>query len=951
MSGLTRLRITQTLGPRFRSSAGRSVLGSLGASGGLQLLVIISGVLVARSLGPQDRGYLALLIVVSGVCAIAGTLGLPAAVTYYIARDPGDARRIASSLAWVGALQLAGVFIVQAAVLTALVHSDPPRVQVAAAISLLLPPGILALSFGLAILQGQRRFTAFNLLRILPSTAYVTGVVTVYVLNATTLVLFMALWAAVNLIGGLIALVFALRGLPKHAEEDAAPSRRQMLNFGLKSLLGTLSPVDVIRLDQAVVGLLLSPVALGLYVVAQAFTQLPRVVASSIGMVAYPRIAAEIDPDSARRAMWKFFFVGLALSALVVGVLELMAGELIGLFFGEDFTEATAVAQILLLASLFVAGRRVLTDGINGIGHPGFGTIAEVASWILLLPSLAILLPWFGAEGVALALAVSWGVSLLLLVALALLADRTPGVRRARLAEAMRRLAGFPRRLQGQQVFAFAGIVLLSLLGGLAAVFLPNVALGLVIALSAGLFVAFGRRTLAAHARPRLRASVLRPDAASDDALDEGFDVSRRFYYGGVLLLGLLTFRVGGQVTYSDLLFLVSFLLACAELAILRRRVPMKLPFLLLIGVALFSLGGLLSTFESLQTLKSIAVIARLVFLTVFWFWLGTIVLRREAHITRAIGFWVASAAICGGAAILQLLFGDVIPNGTIEGGRATGFTGHPNDLGALTAIAFVPALMLASRPRIAAATRAWFYVLLLLVAAGLILSGSVGALIAAACAVPVWLVFQRPSIHVMLALATLAACVVALATLQSIRGAPDPLDRLDTVTSTSAQPGSAGQVGSVQQRIATYQVAIARIKEEPFVGVGLDLKSVTRPFGVEAYEYDIHNLVIGLWYKTGLLGLAGILIALLAILRSGWTAISESLSESERVLAVALGSSIVAFVVFAMTAPVLFTRFGWISAALVLALRGVQQERVDSLEPAARTPDARRTLAASFQS
>ena len=275
-------------------------------------------------------------------------------------------------------------------------------------------------------------------------------------------------------------------------------------------------------------------------------------------------------------------------------------------------------------------------------------------------------------------------------------------------------------------------------------------------------------------------------------------------------------------------------------------------------------------------------------------------------------------------------------------GGRATGFTGHPNDLGALTAIAFVPALMLASRPRIAARPRAWFYLLFLLVAAGLILSVSIGALIAAACAVFVWLVFQRPSIHAMLALATLTACVVALVTLQSIRGAPDPLERFETATTTSSQAGVV-QVGSVDQRIGTYRVAIERIEENPFVGVGLDLYSVTRPFGVEAYEYDVHNLLIGLWYKTGLIGLVGMVLAFLAIVRSGWTAISESISESERRLAVALGSSVVAFVVFAMTAPILS---GWISAALVLALRGIQQKRSAS-QQVARPQVARRPVAA----
>jgi O-antigen ligase len=199
-----------------------------------------------------------------------------------------------------------------------------------------------------------------------------------------------------------------------------------------------------------------------------------------------------------------------------------------------------------------------------------------------------------------------------------------------------------------------------------------------------------------------------------------------------------------------------------------------------------------------------------------------------------------------------------------------------------------------------------------------------------------VWLAFQRISVHAVLAIAALATCVVALITVQSIRGAPDPLERLESTTTSSSAPGGATQLGSLDQRVRTYRVAVARIKEDPFVGVGLDLFSVTRPFGVESYEYDVHNLVIGLWYKTGLVGLAGMLIALLAILRAAWTAISRSTSNSEWTVAVALGSSAIAFVIFAMTAPILFTRYGWISAALVLALRGIQQERTAAVEPAA---------------
>ena len=250
-------------------------------------------------------------------------------------------------------------------------------------------------------------------------------------------------------------------------------------------------------------------------------------------MVAYPQVAAERDRHAARRAMWRFFFLGLALSGLVVAALELMAGELIPLLFGDDFTEATTIAQILLLASLFMAGRRVLTDGVNGLGYPGYGTIAEVTSWILLLPGLAILLPWFGAEGVALALAVSWGASLLLLVALALVAGRPTGARRAKLAEASRRLAAFPRRLQAEHVFVVAAAALLSVLGGLAAVFFPTLAVVMLVALSAWLLFAFAWRALSERPRslqPRVadHRDWLPGDQVLDDAAEEGFDVPRR---------------------------------------------------------------------------------------------------------------------------------------------------------------------------------------------------------------------------------------------------------------------------------------------------------------------------------------------------------------------------------------------------------------------------------------
>ena len=607
---------------------------------------------------------------------------------------------------------------------------------------------------------------------------------------------------------------------------------------------------------------------------------------------------------------------------MVIGGLEIVTGKLVLLFFGAEFESATPIARVLLLATLFMAARRVLTDGVNGMGRPGLGTISELASWVFLLPTIALLLPRYGAVGVALALAISWFASLVLLIALVHSSTRrVPSVFPVVFHAARRVRAKITRSL----IVPTVGLVSAAAAGVGVALLPPLASIGLIVVLVGALSFAFGRTMLAAGfaGGPHFEhsAPALTPATTSDES-SEAFRFPRLLYYAGVLLLGIVTLRVGGQVTYSDTLFLFSFLLVCAVLVVARRRVPVGIPALLLLGICIFSLGGLVSTFEAYEPIKSGAVVLRLIFLTVFWFWLGIVVLDRREQVRRATGLWVLSAAITGAAALLQLAAGDVIPNTDLVFGRSTGFTGHPNDLGGITAVALVPALMLATRSGLSPLRRGGAFVVVLLVGGGLIASGSVGALLAAGIATFVWLALARMSFHSWLLF------VVAVVAVQHSRGAPTPLDRVAHVTTPSgAAPAGAGS-GSVEARVSIYRVAVSRIADDPFVGVGLDLVSITKPFGIESYQYDVHNLVIGTWYKAGLFGLAGLLIALFAIFRAGRLALVASGSADEHREAAGLTSAVVAFVVFSMSEPILYSRFGWIAPALLLALRAVQERQ-----------------------
>jgi O-antigen ligase len=279
-------------------------------------------------------------------------------------------------------------------------------------------------------------------------------------------------------------------------------------------------------------------------------------------------------------------------------------------------------------------------------------------------------------------------------------------------------------------------------------------------------------------------------------------------------------------------------------------------------------------------------------------------------------------------AGLLQLAAGDVIPNTSPVFGRSTGFTGQPNDLGGLTAVAFIPALMLATRSGLSSRARLALVGAVFMIGGGLISSGSVGALLAVGAATFVWFAIQRMSLHSWLVFGGIVATVFAVMTVQGLRGAQTPLERVTRVTTPNGVATSSEGSGSIDSRVAIYKVAVERIKKDPFVGVGLDLISVTKPFGIVSYEYDVHNFVIGTWYKAGLLGVIGMVLTIFAILRAGTSTLAASISEDERRTAAGLISAVVAFTVFAMSEPVLFSRFGWIPAALLLSLHAVQQRR-----------------------
>jgi O-antigen/teichoic acid export membrane protein len=738
--------------------------GSLGSAVGAQLALLVSGVLVARMLGVEDRGHFALLTLFPVVLALFGALGLPVATTYSIARGQ-SAAAVLFSLRAVIAAQCVVLTFCHFVILSFVLRNGPAYVKEAGAVTLAIVPAYVGQAYALSTLQGMRRFRAFNLVRLLPAGVYATGAVALYLVQPHSLLRVTVMWTiAVVVVALLIGLVaFAGVEWSKYGEETQA--RFDLLKFGLKSLLGSTSPVENFRLDQAVIGLFLSPISLGLYVVGMAFTNLPRFIGQSIGVVAYPHLASSADERTRRRALIRFVMGGAALSAATVVTLEVTTSWLVPLFFGSEFRAAIAVTHLLLISAFFASMRRLLTDCAQGAGIPGVGSVAEVASWIVLLPAIALLAPRYGIRGVAVAMIVAYATS--------------SGALLFQLVRPRAARWRFSHRLSAATLGLSTLGVVVSILSGAALALSTPLRPTLLIACLLGLS---GAGFIAARFSPRTVASVL--------------------IVFGALTLAFTGVRLTSWMTLSDGAFFAAAAVLLLEL-LWRRRVP-ALPSWQVAGLLLLTAGAIVGSAYASNVYASVTNFTKLfvssaLLILLFAAWKATM-----DELLSVAWAWVVSCTASATWALVHLSSAE----------RSAGLATHPNSLALTCVLGLGPALVLGRQ------SASWRRVLAVSASAvltlGVITSGSrAGLLGAASVALAMWIIVCRRRLR-MLVVALGAIAVYIASGIQVSLPASNALARL-------WHPATSG----VAESDAGHRIALAdslnALAHHPLSGVGFE--------------------------------------------------------------------------------------------------------------------------------
>jgi O-antigen/teichoic acid export membrane protein len=369
----------------------------------------LGGIILARALGPTARGEYAAVTSWFGVALVVGGMGQPAALCYFVAKQPQRAREyVATSRAM---MLMTGTVALSAGMLLAplLAHGNAAvtlgyRIAFGASIIAFIGASY---TFSLQAWDLHR----WNVVRV--SQPVFSMIITVVLWRLRLLTLDVALIV--------ITVTMALQLLWAYVScrrVDLAPGRasadliRPLLVYGMAQIAALTPAVLNADLDQLILSQTVPAADLGRYAIAVTLTQLPIPVVSAIGNVAFPRLASQRGTTAATLRLQRKAILGSAGLAVVMLVpLAVLAPWFVPLVFGAAYRGVVPLVWLLTPGTVFLACGQVVGDLLRGRSHPSTVAWAQGFAAIFTVVLLLALLPVVGVPGAAIASTVAYGVA------------------------------------------------------------------------------------------------------------------------------------------------------------------------------------------------------------------------------------------------------------------------------------------------------------------------------------------------------------------------------------------------------------------------------------------------------------------------------------------------------------------------------------------------------------
>ena len=378
----------------------RSLLVALVILSAQFVLGFLTSPLIARLLGPADRGRFTYFITISQWAVIIFGLGSPQALIFLIARQRFPRSQIIT-VALTAVLTLGGAASLIAA---ALLFLRPLKLTRLTSPELVLVVAFSFASFAYGMLSavwlGLQKTTEYYLSQLLTPLLFVC---VLFVLLLTGHFAYLPMIEAYTAITMIACLVIALRIVRDAGFQLMVPPRlwREMFGYGLKVYPGSLLSMLISRLDVFLLTAFHGFTALGYYAISVQMAEVVYQLSSVVATIRLPQAASKskAEADSSFPAVSRQLILISFLSAATVAA----GGIVLIRTWLPNFAPSIVALLWLLPGTISLGLAHLYFAELAGRGRPGYGSMVTILIALAMIVLDLWLIPRWGIKGAAIA--------------------------------------------------------------------------------------------------------------------------------------------------------------------------------------------------------------------------------------------------------------------------------------------------------------------------------------------------------------------------------------------------------------------------------------------------------------------------------------------------------------------------------------------------------------------
>jgi O-antigen/teichoic acid export membrane protein len=399
-------------GAKHRSSLVDSVVG-IAATGLDVVFLAISGIFVARALGPVGKGAVTLVAIVCQRAWQLASVGVESSLLHFGGRSRWPLRSLSKTSVWLGLVLGAFAGAGAAAVLWTVFRDDIGNEILTWAIPMVVVLPLITAAFLMkSLIQVQGRLVEINVVTLLGG----------FLGALAGLLVWTGGWSGGSYLGlltislvieaGAIFYVARKVGVLPAGRGTRPVPVRDLIIFGIRGHFGTLLKGINDRLDVFVLALFAPIGQLGLYSISVATAEALWIFPAALGVFSMQRAATREQRESTNLVSAA---ARLTSATLIAGsiVLWIFGERVIVLAFGESFVASAAPLRLLLPGMWALGLWRVITEALVGYGYPGARSISAAVGAVLTISLDILLIPNYGISGAAVASSIAYGAAFL----------------------------------------------------------------------------------------------------------------------------------------------------------------------------------------------------------------------------------------------------------------------------------------------------------------------------------------------------------------------------------------------------------------------------------------------------------------------------------------------------------------------------------------------------------